>query len=72
MKIFIWEKLENLTDSYHSGGGLVVIASSVEAAIELARGFLVEFSDTELTPDLELNCEHGEERVFLFPDEGCC
>ena len=35
MKIFIFEQVEQLTSSYHGGGGLVIIAESEEHAKEL-------------------------------------
>lgn len=38
MKLFIWEDLKKMSDSYHSDGGVVVIAESLERAHELLRG----------------------------------
>jgi hypothetical protein len=32
MKVFIWERLEQATDNYHSEGGVMVVAESVDAA----------------------------------------
>jgi hypothetical protein len=28
MKVFVWSYISNLTDSYHSGGGLIVFAET--------------------------------------------
>lgn len=92
MKVFIWEDVGQLTDSYHSGGGCVVIAENIEKAYALLmaddrvsrpvahQGNIQPFGDGEdlttvfgLVPDVVLDVS-GEtpERVFVFPDAGCC
>jgi hypothetical protein len=71
-KVFIWEYLENVTRSYHSEGGLVVLAESLERAIELAQENGVVFSEEELTPDVILSSDSEGEYVHIFPDAGCC
>ena len=43
MKIFIWDYIEKLTDSYHYGGGLAVIASDIDHAIDIAKNQGVQF-----------------------------
>lgn len=76
MKVFIWNSINELTDNYHSDGGLVVVAKDLERAHELARNEGVTFSEgdyDELTPTIEYNTDDSaEERVFIFPDAGCC
>lgn len=77
MKVFIWTSIEKLTDNYHSEGGLVVVAKDLERAYELARNEGVEFTTNEysdeLTPDVVYNTDDSaEEKVFIFPDAGCC
>lgn len=72
MNIYIFELIENLTDRYHSEGGAVVIAQDKERAIEL-----LEKEGTILTEEERNNCkEYGitadAEKVFIFPDAGCC
>ena len=72
MRVFVWDYVDDLTDSYHSGGGLVVVAESVEAAQSLAR----EVERASLTlpePDAvyELSAS-AEPKVWVFPDSGCC
>lgn len=39
MKIFIWKDIEQLTDHYHSGGGLAVIADSEDRARTIASQY---------------------------------
>jgi hypothetical protein len=76
MKVFIWERIEKLTDNYHSDGGLVVVAANLQRAVELAEAEGVEFSKgdyDELTPSNVYNTDDSaKEKVFIFPDAGCC
>ena len=72
MKVFIWEYVEEATGHYHSTGGVVVIAETEDRAYELAKEQGVKFKETEV-PTLSLDLLHvNEERVFVFPDAGCC
>lgn len=73
MKIFIWQSIENATQSFHSGGGVVAVAESLEQAISMAEAEGVRFgSQYDSEPvELELSGEQ-EPRVFVFPDAGCC
>lgn len=75
MKIFIWERVENLTDSYHHEGGLVIVAESLNDARAL---YLKEYPNMkdcealEIDPDFSYSVISDEAKVFLFPDAGCC
>lgn len=75
MKTYIFDYISDLTDNYHSGGGLVIIADNKEDAKELyaSKNFDVEFYD-EWWDDLsmEYECLAEEKNVFIFPDAGCC
>jgi hypothetical protein len=71
MKVFVWQYVSELTDNYHSGGGLIVFADNVERAKELAEAQGVTFSESEL-PDVVRNVDGEEEMVFVMPDAGCC
>ncbi len=73
MKIFVWERLEQATDNWHPEGGVMVVAETVEHAKDLAQKQGVTFGnqyDTEVI-EYELVGIH-EEKVFVFPDAGCC
>lgn len=72
MKVFVWENISELTDSYHSGGGLIVFAETLERAIELAIADGVTFDESELTADDVRIVEGGEEKVYIMADAGCC
>lgn len=81
MKMFIFEDCCQLTDSYHSGGSMVVIARDSDHVREL----LAEYESVSLTDidwDEALTYSVGtdpfdpdaavEPRVFIFPNAGCC
>jgi hypothetical protein len=71
MKVFVWERVEKCTDSYHPEGGVVVFANDEERARDLAKVEYCRIGYNE-KPDY-VRTVYGEgERVFLFPDAGCC
>ena len=85
MKIFIWNRVKYLTTREHHEGGLVICASSLEAAREMwistsseARDEWVShsFSKCEAltkTPDRSVNCfPDTEPFICIHPDAGCC
>ena len=68
MKIFIWERCDNVTYNWHHEGGLAIVAATLERARELS-----ENADAcRIPPDFEANVDATEEKVFIFPDKGCC
>ena len=79
MKAFIWKKLNNVSSSYHSGGGLMVIAKDLDRAREIAvfsMGYgedkQVVKMDTEKDPDFTFAAPKQKEQVVVFEDAGCC
>ena len=76
MKIFIWRNVKKLTDNYHDDGGVIVVAETVERAMDLVP----YTGDGERTtrvlgpPDSIYTLPVGvsEEKVTVFPDNGCC
>lgn len=72
MKVFIWNSLDHVSYSYHSNGGLVVVAQSLERAKELCAEKDAAVS-IDQDPSLALDVtEDAVEAVFVFPDAGCC
>lgn len=82
MKIFIWKEVAGLTNNWHDGGGVAVVAEDLESA----RKALVEDGvRTEAKGDHEI-CEaltkdpDGSYQlvdaegpaIFYFPNAGCC
>lgn len=79
MNAYIWQNATDITDNYHSGGGVLVIAPDLERAREVflrdaaRRGFVPSESNVLTTvPDIFYRIEAPDERLFLFPDAGCC
>ena len=74
MFVFIWERLAHVSEYYHAEGGLAVIADSIERAKSLAADNGVVFNpdiDTSVIA-YELSNATVHEKVFIFPDAGCC
>ena len=76
LSLFIWLDVEDLTTNYHSGGGLVIAASSEAEARELFAARASEgchIAADEL-PDYVLPLAAGVDPppVLTFPDAGCC
>lgn len=76
MQLYIWNSVSDLTDNYHNGGGVVVIAPSLERAREIVKATSYATHPdkcgalTEL-PNYVIDTL-TEERCFIFRDAGCC
>lgn len=68
MKCFIWENLRQVTEAYHSNGGLIIFAASISRAKELASAD--ENIKIDKEPDDIRECD-GAEGLIVFPDAGC-
>lgn len=68
MKIYIIPFVTKLTDSYHSSGGLVVIAENLKEAKKLAPQPTQEEWDSAQIADVSFK----RSEIFIFPDAGCC
>lgn len=77
MNIFIWERAYGVTDAYHDGGAVLVVAENVTRARELwlqyaAEGAL-ERDALSCSPDREWTTDASyEPEVLVFKDSGCC
>jgi protein-L-isoaspartate O-methyltransferase len=74
MMIYVFQNVEKLTDNWHSGGGLVIVANGPEHARELIAGD----KSIQLTTQDWFDCKvyplngHHNPAVFVFQDAGCC
>ena len=74
MKVFVWERVNNATHNYHDEGGITVFAAN----LALARGLISQECPAEceaLTTEPDLTADVSNdvaERIFVFPDAGCC
>lgn len=80
MNLYVWNYLNEMSSNYHSEGGVVVIAETVEQAREL---FLKDYSPNSdnktgqsdiitTEPTLVCGVDATEPHVFEFPNAGCC
>mgnify|MGYP001157835008 CR=1 FL=1 len=73
MKIFIFENVSELTDRYHSDGGLAVIAKDRKHAEKMTVNVHIEITESEWEDVIVYDLKHEEEpRMYIFPDAGCC
>lgn len=72
MNIYLWKEVNECSTHYHSEGGVVVFADTLDEARALANRMPgCAIADTE-QPDEVRPCEDGEKRVFIMPNAGCC
>lgn len=74
MKIFILERIDQVSYSYHSEGGLVIIAKDLEQAKEIIKEDenikpTKEEWDSAIVYELKDIEKPG---YYTFPDAGCC
>jgi len=72
MKVFVWKRIDQVSDSYHSRGGLVVFAETEQQARELALAESGCKLKPDEAPDEVRDTAGGGELVFIMPDAGCC
>lgn len=87
MKIFVWENVDPITTSWHSGGSVLVAAPDVEAARTLWKEYVKEEIHHMVMvgiPEEYFVVLDGDPNhifpstdemlpiVLVFPDAGCC
>lgn len=75
MNLYLWENIEHVSGNYHSGGGLVAVAESIQDI----EGLLLDHPEIKLTEKewtqyliFPLHGKRHEKRIIVFPDAGCC
>jgi hypothetical protein len=71
MKVFVWQRIDKATTSWHPEGGVVVFAENEARARQLAlnQGALIREDEK---PDEVRNVTSGKEAVYIMPDAVCC
>lgn len=70
MKLFIWEYVVGITNNYHDGGGVVIIADEYERAW---REEWPNWDGDVPEPDRTIPVGDDEQTgVYIFADAGCC
>ena len=74
MKIYIFNRLEQVSGNYHSGGGAVITARDEQEVKELVnRTRNLEITATEWDTAVIYDLANDEcAKVTIFPDAGCC
>lgn len=82
MKTYIYKYLSNVSNNYHSGGGVVIITDidPQDEWDEYATNVNLSLEDWEdpinkqalPEPDMSFTCDATEKAVFVFEDAGCC
>ena len=76
MKAYVYNYVDGLTDNWHDGGGLLIITEGDPQQalnLELAGHEPYKQAPTLPEPDAIYKVHKGqEEKVFIFPDSGCC
>jgi len=74
MYVYIFEYIEELTDNWHSDGGLVVIAKSRKQAKELiaSKPSMVVTDEEWDSCIVHKLVGNPKPQIFVFPDAGCC
>lgn len=73
MKIYILNYVDTLTYNYHCGGGLAVIAESIEDAKNVvSTDPYIKVRNEEWETAEAYDIVATEKRYWVFPDAGCC
>jgi hypothetical protein len=76
VKAFVWDYIDCVTENYHAGGGVLVIAESLDKAVAMIPRTNGD-GDREPKPlgpptavyELAEDCNPS---LLVFPDAGCC
>lgn len=74
MKLFLFERIEQLTEYYHPEGGMAIVANDDEHARTIIADMeYIEPTDEEWNTKIvyELAGDYPP-TVHVFPDAGCC
>jgi hypothetical protein len=74
MKIFVFERINKVSDNYHTEIGLVIIAGNIEHAKDVIKqDTSIEVSEDEWQHVECFELANNEESKFwVMPDAGCC
>lgn len=73
-RMYIFEYVDGITDNYHNGGGLAIITKSgdpVQVFRDANPDLDPDFANEDAPASYQVP-DDTEERIFVFPDVGCC
>jgi len=72
MNVYIWGSVDKCSSNYHTEGGVVVFSETEHSARELANSQPgCSIRPDEMPDHIRAVCD-GDERVYTFPNAGCC
>jgi len=79
MNAYLWHGVARVSDNYHPQGSVLIEAATVERAREIAviKPWYGDQAPTPMegldrAPDQIFVSPGNEEKVWVFPDAGCC
>lgn len=74
MKLFLFERINQVSENYHSEGGLVIVAiDRNHAEMLIADDANIQPTESDWGEVVEYTLDRGYTPVFyVFPDAGCC
>jgi hypothetical protein len=73
MKIYIFERISQVSGNWHPEGGLVIIANDIEEAKQLiAKDDNISPTDKEWETVESFEIIANEPKYWVMPDAGCC
>jgi hypothetical protein len=71
--MWIFQRLDCVSDNYHPGGGAVIVANDeADARALVSESATLSVKDGDWATAIVYDVESSERRVFIFPDAGCC
>lgn len=72
MKLYIWHRADEVTNCWHEEAGIVVLAETLEQAMERATLACFPKPRSEPLPPPDLVHDLSVPDCWVFPDSGCC
>jgi hypothetical protein len=74
-KMFVWENANGVSSNYHDDGGVMIIADNLDVARQLFEktgGTSKKSEVLKCEPDYMTSVVSEEDKIFIFPNAGCC
>jgi hypothetical protein len=72
VKLFLWQRLPEVTSDYHCEGGLVVVAEVAPTTWDIQEGLGKVKTVVLPAPDRTYEVGNADPETIVFPDAGCC
>lgn len=70
MKAFLWYGLDKVSNCFHEEGSVLIEAETIERAREMANESCIR--DVSKEPNAIFESNSKKEKMWIFPDAGCC